>query len=268
MNPITIQAIHKTPDCQINKKIPNFNGIRNFEACDDFKISEDRLGNILNNLEIKIKDSPKENGFIIDPKSGEVISEFSGNENKIVIQKEGEVFKMPVGMVFTHNHPDNDDNQPGLSTNDISSAITFKLSEIRAVSGNYVHSIKMPAILLSKDVRPSEIIKKAGLGCNGNLSKESVSGKSRTKPFSLSERAALKLKDIQASINPEEALKIIENAYENCLSIEMLKILDASGEEDAVMKAMRNNDFWGNVYERFTKIIPGSSYKIEGLDNH
>jgi len=96
-------------------------------------------------LEDHIKDRHYENAYIIDSRTGEVLSYSAGDRFSVDIDEPESIY----GNVVTHNHPPiTDDRQSelykgqSLSHQDVMMASAYNAKEIRAVTNTYRHSMK------------------------------------------------------------------------------------------------------------------------------
>lgn len=96
-------------------------------------------------LEDHIKDRHYENAYIIDSRTGEVLSYSAGDRFSVDIEKPESIY----GNVLTHNHPPitgdrNSELYKGqsLSHQDVMMASAYNAKEIRAVTNTYRHSMK------------------------------------------------------------------------------------------------------------------------------
>ena len=96
-------------------------------------------------LEDHIKDRPYESAYIVDSRSGQVLSYSTGDRFSVDIKDPGSI----KGNVLTHNHPPvTSDRQSelykgqSLSHQDVMMASAYDAKEIRAVTNTYRHSMK------------------------------------------------------------------------------------------------------------------------------
>jgi len=113
------------------------------------RLNAGQLQQIVDTEESKIRNLPYEQAVVISPATGRIMFAPSGDETSISLSN-AQVRAMK-GAVFTHNHPNLgwDKSDPrsrglGFSKDDLQVAAIAQLSEMRAVSRGYNHSVKAP----------------------------------------------------------------------------------------------------------------------------
>jgi hypothetical protein len=103
------------------------------------------------NFEKDILDLPREKAGLF--KQGRKLFETNGGVTSVTFNQ-GQLAKM-AGGILTHNHPTSKDSSLGLSLSpaDIVLAVSNRLSEIRAVSGEYVYSLRVNGVEDSPEFR-------------------------------------------------------------------------------------------------------------------
>ena len=117
----------------------------------DGYVRDTPLGKSLAKTEAEIRQLPHERALIFN-QDGTIFFERNGTSSQVAFTDQE--FKTFTGKVFTHNHPGN----TSFSDNDVHRAAEYELSEMRAVSTNYTHSIKPPVLGWEKDMWYNEIL--------------------------------------------------------------------------------------------------------------
>lgn len=123
------------------------------EACipktKECRLNASQLQRIVNGHESKIRNLGYEQAVVISPATGRVI--FAASGDKTSINLSNAQVKAMKGAVFTHNHPNLGWNKSdprsrglGFSKDDLQVASVAQVSEMRAVSRGYNHSVKAP----------------------------------------------------------------------------------------------------------------------------
>lgn len=116
-------------------------------------ISNDQLNKIVYNLEANIRNNETETGIIVDPRTGSILQSKGGGASEVQFGMV-DTIRMK-GAILTHNHPVQNiekllpkskgkNKGTSFSPADIALACSAELSEIRAVSEVYKHSLKPP----------------------------------------------------------------------------------------------------------------------------
>ena len=123
--------------------------VRVKELADGY-VPDTPLGKSLAKTEAEIRPLRYERALVFN-QDGTIFFERNGTSSQVIFS--GQEFETFTGKVFTHNHPGN----TSFSEPDVHRAAEYGLSEMRAVSTEYTHSIKPPESGWRKDMWYDEI---------------------------------------------------------------------------------------------------------------
>lgn len=227
---------------------------------DSFKVSEATVKSVINSCEKKIKNAPIEIGIIIDPKTAKILQEVEGTEFKVSFSKFKDLCK---NKIITHNHPSG--NKSALSDGDIAFAFNNKPEQMRAICGDLVHILRVPENFSLNQISKNSLKEAREYLKNENLSMISnLPFHEKIPSFNqLYKKGLYYTKRSIENINLKDLSQAIKDLYNYSVMKERNKGIDIF--EKQADSWIYSEPFFNKVYNRFTKMVPGTSFVIENL---
>lgn len=231
----------------------------NKKVCkDSLLMSSDRLRDIINKHELDIANSPIEIAICIDKNTGKTLFKNMGTINEVSISE------APLGSIITHNHPGIYD---GFSDSDVYQGFCNDAPEIRVVvGGKDAHSLILSAnvdlkanaskinqlILFNARVEIQDL---QFINTNSHVGKN-ING--------IYKKIVSQFKTFKNTKILQDDLLEIKRLYNGCKMFVTTRQFKKHSVED-LDEIWTKREFWDEVYDLFTSLIPNCHYSIMPL---